>query len=139
MTMPIDRLQRNMRDRQQVLFNREVAVVQEAFDNLPDDATLGDLQEVREQLDKLVQQANTQLDAKRVELMSVRTQIKAAYKNTSISIDGHSLSRQSIETLERRESKLTWEIQEILQGGPFGEIIIEGRYDNKYYTRAQES
>ena len=82
------------------------------------------------------EQPKTRLDELREELAEVRLRIREAYKGPSVGLDGHSLQRQSIETLEAREAKLTWDISEYLQGGPFGEVQIEGRDDYRYFTRS---
>ena len=78
----------------------------------------------------------TRLDDIKAELTLVRTKISEAYSGSSISVDGHSLSRQSIESLKEREAELTWYLQESLQGGPFGAVVIRGKNDDKFYTRS---
>ena len=69
----------------------------------------------------------------RDELDEVRSRIRNAYKGPSVSLEGHSLTRQSLDLLEQREATLTWDIQELLQDGPFGATIIKGRYDNNRF------
>ena len=88
------------------------------------------------QLDEAVERVNSRLKELYDELDEVRAEIRKAYRNTNVSLGQHSLNRQPISVLESRESKLTWDIQECLQGGPFGSVIIEGRDDYKYLTRA---
>ena len=82
------------------------------------------------------EQPESRLDELREELKEVRLKIREAYSGPSVALDGHSLQRQSIETLEAREAKLTWDISECLRDGPFGEVQIEGRDDYRYFTRS---
>ena len=58
----------------------------------------------------------------KLQLAAVREQITAALEASSLSIDGASLTRQSIAVLERREASLTWDIQTLLRGSSVGAI-----------------
>ena len=72
-------------------------------------------------------------------LERVRKAMDRAIDNTSVSLDGHSLQRQPMDVLVRREAEITWDLQEILGGGPFHAIIVEGRNDWKALLRTGQT
>ena len=92
--------------------------------------------EAQTNLDQEIATINSRLTELYDELDEVRGEIRKGYRNTNVSLGQHSLNRQPLSVLIERENTLTWNIQECLQGGPFGSIIIEGRDDYKYLTRA---
>ena len=57
------------------------------------------------------------------ELARVREAIEAAGDASRLSVDGRSLTRQSLAALESREAHLTWAISAISNGSPFGPVI----------------
>lgn len=70
------------------------------------------------------------------ELLDVQDKIRAARKGTSVSLDGHSLSRQSLDVLRNEEIRISDDIEELLRGHPFGSTKMIGRYDHTIWTRS---
>ena len=77
------------------------------------------------------------IDNLKAELVRVRTKLDEAYDGTGVSLEGHSLTRQSITILKEREAELTWDIQSALKGGFLSSIVVKGRYDDVGVVRAE--
>ena len=59
------------------------------------------------------------------ELTAVRADIAAARQSSSVSVGGHSLARQRLDDLLRREQQLCLAIQRQLRGGrPLGSTVV---------------
>lgn len=63
--------------------------------------------------------ATTRKEQVERDLECVREEIRKATQAASLSMDGHSLSRQSLDALQKREGQLEWDLAELLTGGPF--------------------
>ena len=69
----------------------------------------------------------------RARLALLDTKITEAYEGPSVSIGGHSLQRQAIQALREERNLVAWQLQQILQGGPFGSVQIKGTNDETFY------
>lgn len=69
--------------------------------------------------------AATRLQQLQTELTDVRADIAAARSAVSVGVGGHSLTRQRIAELERREQTIALTIQRMLRGGrPLGSTAV---------------
>ena len=69
--------------------------------------------------------ATTRLQQLQTELTDVRADIAAARNASSVGVGGHSLTRQQLADLMRREQQICLTIQRILRGGrPLGSTEI---------------
>ena len=77
----------------------------------------------------------------RLDLNAVREQIRNATKASSVTLDAHSLTRQSLDLLMEREAQLETDLAQVLRGGsPFGRTTFvrpAGRVSSYPYWRGQ--
>lgn len=68
------------------------------------------------------------IDELKTELALVRSERLKAIKAVSMSTGSRSITFQRLEELNKQESLLTWQIDEINRGGPFKMAEIENEY-----------
>ncbi len=70
------------------------------------------------------------IDDMKAELREVRQRLEEAYAAAGGSMEGRSLTRQSLDQLRKREAELTWAIDRHYGAGPIGVIRVKDVIDS---------